>query len=126
MRIRENKFFFDDIESLNNEKDFSVAASGALLAYLEQTQKVSLTHIQDINYYDIEEFMVLDVSTRRHLELTETMRDLSRKGSLLWVLDKTVTAMGGRTMRKGIEQPLVKVPDIQERLTLFQNLKINI
>jgi DNA mismatch repair protein MutS len=115
--------FFGDIESLNNEKDFSVAASGALLAYLEQTQKVSLTHIQDINYYDIEEFMVLDVSTRRHLELTETMRDLSRKGSLLWVLDKTVTAMGGRTMRKWIEQPLVKVPDIQERLDAVSEFK---
>lgn len=94
-----------------------------MLAYLEQTQKVNLTHIQDINYYDIEEFMVLDVSTRRHLELTETMRDMSRKGSLIWVLDRTVTSMGGRTMRKWIEQPLIKVPDIQERLDAVAEMK---
>lgn len=110
-------------EFLKKDKELAVYASGALLTYLEQTQKVSLTHIQDVKFYEIEEFMVLDASTRRHLELTETMRDMSRKGSLLWVLDRTVTAMGGRTLRKWIEQPLIKVEDIRERLDAVAEMK---
>jgi DNA mismatch repair protein MutS len=114
--IEKIRTLLGDISLLNSKKDLSIIASGALLTYLEQTQKVSLTHIENINYYDIEEFMVLDMSTRKHLELTETMVDMSRKGSLLWVLDRTVTSMGGRTIRRWIEQPLVKVPDIKERL----------
>ncbi|NSW89959.1 MAG: DNA mismatch repair protein MutS [Firmicutes bacterium] len=117
------KFCFNDVEFLKSGKDLSICASGALLAYLEQTQKVSFTHIQDIHSYEIEEFMVLDVSSRRHLELTHTMRDMTRKGSLLWVLDRTITAMGGRTIRKWIEQPLIKVDDIQERLDAVAEMK---
>ncbi|MCR4434357.1 MAG: DNA mismatch repair protein MutS [Clostridiales bacterium] len=98
-------------------------ASGALLEYLEQTQKVNLEHIQSLNVYKIEEFMVLDVSTRRNLELTETLREKSRKGTLLWVLDRTVTSMGGRTLRKWIEQPLISVPDINSRLNAVNEMK---
>lgn len=96
--------------------DISVNAAGALLNYLEMTQKVSLDHIQNFNSYNIEEYMILDAATRRNLELTETMREKSKRGSLLWVLDKTMTSMGGRLLRKWIEQPLVNIGDIQQRL----------
>ncbi|HEY9058951.1 MAG TPA: DNA mismatch repair protein MutS [Pseudobacteroides sp.] len=98
-------------------------ASGALLQYIEQTQKVSLHHIQDINLYRIEEFMVLDMSTRRNLELSETMREKSKKGTLLWALDKTMTSMGGRTIRRWVEQPLLNTSDINERLFAVSELK---
>ncbi len=107
----------------DNEYDLSLNAAGALLEYLEQTQKVSLDHIQEINSYSIEEFMVLDISTRRNLELTETMRDKSRRGTLLWVMDRTMTSIGGRTIRKWIERPLVNIPDINERLDAVQEFK---
>lgn len=119
-RIRDK---FSECEILNSDYDFSVSACGALLEYLEQTQKVSLDHIQSINSYVIEEFMILDISTRRNLELTETMREKSRKGSLLWVLDRTMTSMGGRTIRKWVEQPLVNVSDIIDRLNAVNELK---
>lgn len=104
-------------------EELSANACGALLSYLEQTQKVNLTHIRKIEFYQIEEYMSIDLSTRRHLELTETMRDKTRKGSLIWVLDRTATSMGGRTLRKWLEQPLIKVADIQERLDAVSELK---
>jgi len=112
-----------DCEIIDNEFDLSVNASGALLEYLEQTQKSSLSHIQTIKSYDIEKYMVLDLSTRRNLELTETIRDKSRKGTLLWVLDKTVTSMGGRMLRKWMEQPLINVHDINDRLNAVSEFK---
>lgn len=114
---------FGDCEILNMEYNLSVNAVGALLEYLEQTQKVNLDHIQSLNAYKIEEFMILDASTRRNLELTETMREKSRRGTLLWVLDKTVTSMGGRLLRKWIEQPLINIADINERLDAVDELK---
>lgn len=98
-------------------------ASGALIEYIQQTQKVSLHHIQDIRLYRIEEFMVLDMSTRRNLELSETMREKSKKGTLLWALDKTMTSMGGRTIRRWIEQPLLNISDINDRLEAVNDLK---
>lgn len=107
---------FGSSELLDREFDLSINASGAMLEYLEQTQKVNLDHVQSLNPYKIEEFMILDISTRRNLELTETMREKSRKGTLLWVLDRTITSMGGRCIRKWIEQPLIKITDIQDRL----------
>jgi len=106
-----------------DEYDYSLNAAAALLEYLEQTQKVSLGHIRGINRYNSEEFMALDVSTRRNLELTETMREKSRKGSLLWVLDRTVTSMGARLLRKWIEQPLVNTDDIKHRLDAVEEMK---
>ena len=106
-----------------SDYDISINASGALLKYLEMTQKVSLNHIQKINSYNIEEYMVLDVASRRNLELTETMREKSKRGSLLWVLDKTMTSMGGRLLRKWIEQPLVNLGDIQLRLNAVDEFK---
>ena len=84
-------------------KEFShgISASGALLEYLNDTQKVNLGHVVEITPYYIDEFMRLDISSRRNLELTETLREKSRKGSLLWVLDKTKTAMGARLAENG-------------------------
>lgn len=117
------------LEHFNNtsvdfsEYDISVNASGALLRYLDMTQKVSLNHIQNFNSYNIEEFMILDAATRRNLELTETMREKSKRGSLLWVLDKTMTSMGGRLLRKWIEQPLVNLGDIQQRLNAVDEFR---
>ncbi|HPD01455.1 MAG TPA: DNA mismatch repair protein MutS, partial [Acetivibrio sp.] len=117
------KSYFKDFEAKENTFDLYINASGALLEYLEQTQKMSLSHIQNFNIYKIEEYMVLDLSTRRNLELTETMREKSRKGSLLWVLDRTVTSMGGRTLRKWIEQPLINLHDIRDRLNAVGEFK---
>lgn len=104
-------------------RELCINASGALLYYLDQTQKVGLDHIQKIVPYKLEEYMMLDVSTRRNLELTETMREKARKGTLLWVLDRTMTSMGARTLRKWVEQPLVNIPDITERLEAVAELK---
>ncbi len=105
------------------EYDIAVNASGALLTYLESTQKVNLSHIQNFNLYALEEYMILDASSRRNLELTETMREKSKKGSLLWVMDKTMTSMGGRLLRKWIEQPLINHGDISLRLNAVEELK---
>jgi len=117
------KSYFDDHEICENEFDIYINASGALLEYLEQTQKVNLNHIQSFNKYKIEEYMILDAATRRNLELTETMREKNRKGSLLWVLDRTMTSMGGRTLRKWIEKPLINVYDIRDRLNAVREFK---
>lgn len=114
---------FDESELLNSEYELAVNAAGALLEYLEQTQKVNLDHIQNINSYKIEEYMVLDISTRRNLEITETMREKSRKGTLLWVLDRTMTSMGGRLLRKWLEQPLINSADINDRLKAVEEFK---
>ncbi|MFZ5988437.1 MAG: DNA mismatch repair protein MutS [Bacillota bacterium] len=117
------KSYFKEYNLDDNIYDLNINASGALLEYLEQTQKVNLDHIQSFNPYRIEEYMVLDLSTRRNLELTETMREKARKGSLLWVLDRTMTSMGGRALRKWIEQPLINIHDINDRLGAVNELK---
>lgn len=101
----------------------AINASGALLCYLYETQKNDLGHISSIKYYDSSDFMILDISSRRNLELTETMIEKNRKGSLLWVLDKTKTAMGARMLRKWIEQPLIQKTEIQKRLDSVEELK---
>lgn len=103
--------------------ELSTNASGALMYYLEQTQRAGLEHIQEIIPYKLEEYMTVDHSTRRNLELTETMREKGRKGSLLWVLDRTMTSMGARTLRRWLEMPLVNVADINERLDAVAELK---
>ena len=106
-------------------KEFSIgiSAAGALLEYLRDTQKVSLGHILEITPYYIDEFMRLDISSRRNLELTETLREKSRKGSLIWVLDKTKTAMGARLLRKWLEQPLLDINEIRKRLNGVEEFK---
>lgn len=87
-----------------------------LLGYLEETQKRSLSHLTDINFYEPSHYMMMDPFTRRNLELTETVRDRSKKGSLLWLLDACVTAMGGRMLRKWLEKPLMNIGQIEDRL----------
>ena len=107
---------------IKNETD-AIQASGALLCYLYETQKNNLSHISKLKRYTSSDFMVLDVSSRRNLELTETIREKDRKGSLLWVLDQTDTAMGARMLRKWVEQPLLEQKEIQKRLDSVEELK---
>ena len=100
----------------------SIVSSGAVLQYLYDTQMNSLKHINHIELYSVDSYMILDSSTRRNLELTETLRDKQKKGSLLWVLDKTKTAMGARKLREYVEQPLLNKAHIEERLDSVQSL----
>ena len=90
-------------------------ALGGLLNYLYETQKTNLSHINDLDYYEQGRFMELDLTARRNLELTETLRGQEKKGSLLWVLDKTKTPMGGRMLRSWLERPLLSVTAIVKR-----------
>ena len=110
-----------------NLKDnlFAVAAINGLSAYLTETQKIKLDHINRIELYITTRYMALDVSARRNLELTDRMRDKSKKGTLLWVLDKTSTSMGGRMLRRWINDPLVDVKEINDRLEAVKELKEN-
>lgn len=93
-----------------------IIAAGGLLKYLYETQKTSLCHMTHVYPYLTNRYMLLDSSTRRNLELTETLREKQKRGSLLWVLDKTKTAMGARMLRSFIEQPLIEKSEIEQRL----------
>ena len=93
----------------------AVIAAGALLSTLLTLQKNDLAHIRELQYYTTGRFMELDLDARRNLELTETMRSKEKKGSLLWVLDKTHTAMGGRMLRSWLEKPLLDPGEITRR-----------
>ena len=97
-------------------------ASGCLLQYLYDTQKTSLSHFTHLYPYLTSRYMLLDSSTRRNLELTETLREKQKKGSLLWVLDKTKTAMGARMLRSYIEQPLIAKDEMESRLDAVEML----
>ncbi len=97
-------------------------AAGALLKYLYETQKNSLSHMTAIHPYVTGRFMMLDSSTRRNLELVETLREKAKRGSLLWVLDKTKTAMGARLLRSYLEQPLIDPAEIDARLDAVEEL----
>ena len=97
-------------------------AGGALLNYLLETQKNSLDHLTKITPYRTGKFMILDTTTRRNLELTETLREKQKVGSLLWVLDKTKTAMGARMLRSFIEQPLILKGEINDRFDCLESL----
>lgn len=103
-----------------------IIAAGALMQYLNETQKNSLIHITHLYPYLKSRYMLLDSSTRRNLELIETLRDKSKRGSLLWVLDKTKTAMGARTLRQYIEQPLIDKAEIEARLDAIGALNDNV
>ncbi|MBP3502636.1 MAG: DNA mismatch repair protein MutS [Clostridia bacterium] len=113
------------IEDLT-EKKLAIYAINALLKYLEDTQKTSLDHINTIKIYNTTRYMALDINARRNLELTEKMRDKSKKGTLLWVLDKTSTSMGGRLLRRWINDPLIDRTEINERLDAVEELKDSI
>ncbi len=97
-------------------------AAGGLMQYLSDTQKTSLEHITHLYPYLTSKYMLLDSSTRRNLELTETLREKQKRGSLLWVLDKTKTAMGARTLRQFVEQPLIDKKQIEMRLNSVEAL----
>ena len=119
-------FHVGSIEGLGiAEFTCGVNAAGALLSYLFETQKTDLAHISCIRPYHTEEFMVLDGSSMRNLELVETLREKEKRGSLFWVLDKTRTAMGARMLRTWIEQPLLDVNAIQARLDAIEALNKN-
>ena len=99
-----------------------ICAAGALINYLFETQKTDLGHISHIRAYHTESYMVLGNSTMRNLELIETLREKEKRGSLLWVLDRTKTAMGARMLRRWIEQPLIRKEDIVRRLDAVEAL----
>ena len=105
--------------------DCGVISAGALLTYLLETQKNSLSNLTHLTPYVTGKYMMLDSSTRRNLELCETLREKQKRGSLLWVLDKTKTAMGARTLRKYVEQPLIDKASIVKRLDAVAELKDN-
>ena len=102
-----------------------LTAAGVLMQYLYETQKTSLAHFTHLYPYLTSKYMLLDSSTRRNLELTETLREKQKKGSLLGVLDRTKTAMGGRLLRKYIEQPLIDRTKMERRLDVVESLSRN-
>ena len=119
---------FSEAEASGLE-EASKNASKVLLKYIYETQKMSLTNINFLEKYDIINFMTIDGNSRRNLELTESIREKSKKGSLLWVLDKTATSMGGRSLRRWIDEPLIVKEEIEKRLDgveeLFSNIAFN-
>ena len=111
----------DDIKN----KIFAITATNGLMKYLKDTQKIELHHINTLKIYSISKYMSLDLNARRNLELTERMRDKGKKGTLLWVLDKTSTSMGGRRLRQWINEPLIEKNEINKRLDAVKELKEN-
>ncbi len=109
-----------------NNKHFAIQSAGALLSYLNETQKRNLSHINKVQYLYTEEYMQIDANTRRNLELTATLKDGKRKGSLLWILDKTKTSMGARMLKSFIESPLNNDAKINARLKGVEELVKNI
>ncbi|MFW5788213.1 MAG: DNA mismatch repair protein MutS, partial [Halanaerobiales bacterium] len=105
------------------EMDAGICAAGEVLYFLQKTQKRSLAHVNHLSTYSLEEYMVLDTATRRNLELTSTIRDNKVSGSLLNIIDKTITSMGGRLLKKWINQPLINEDDIDKRLDAVDELK---
>ncbi len=118
----ENNVSIENVE----DKKIALASINGLMFYLLDTQKNSLEHINKIVLYNTTKYMSLDMNARRNLELTEKMRDKSKKGTLLWVLDKTSTSMGGRHLRRWINDPLIDVTEINNRLGAVKELKDNI
>ena len=134
-----DKFFADDFEKIKyrfnfvdsnqkeleniEDKKLAICSINALIEYIEQTQMTTLDHINKITVYNISKYMSLDINARRNLELTEKMRDKSKKGTLLWVLDKTSTSMGGRSLRRWLNDPLIDTLEINRRLNSVKELK---
>lgn len=122
-RTLKEHFHVSAIEGLGiKDYDSGIIASGALFLYLTETQKTALSHMTTIRPYSADTFMLIDSSSRRNLELVETLREKQKRGSLLWVLDKTKTAMGARTLRSYVEQPLIDFEEINRRLEAVEEL----
>ena len=135
----QDKFFDSKIDTLNlrfnivdtsnktienlKDKTLAIPPINALLAYIEQTQMTTLDHLNKITIYQISKYMSLDINARRNLEITEKTRDKSKKGTLLWVLDKTSTSMGGRMLRRWLNDPLIDTLEINNRLNAVKILK---
>ena len=117
--------FEKEKESLDNEP-FVIEAVNGLLEYFTETQKVKLEHINKIKVYEVQKYMALDINARRSLEITERMRDKSKRGTLIWVLDETSTSMGGRLLRRWINDPLLDIDEINQRLDAVSEVKDNI
>lgn len=122
-----NKFTLKDINSneIENLQDniLEICAINALVSYIENTQMTDLSHINTITIYHVLKYMALDINARRNLEITEKLRDKSKKGTLLWVLDKTSTSMGGRLLRRWLNDPLIDENEINKRLNSVEELK---
>lgn len=103
-----------------------ISAAGALLSYIQETQKTSLDHIRGLRVFNVEDYMVLDAASQRNLELTRTILDHSRQGSLLGLLDCTMTAMGGRTLQAWLKHPLLDLKVIEQRLEAIAEFKDNL
>ena len=118
----------DNQNKIDNLQDklFCICSINGLYAYLKETQKNNLEHINKIQLYKTTKYMALDINARRNLELTEKMRDKSKKGTLLWVLDKTSTSMGGRHLRRWLNDPLIDVEEINQRLEAVEEIKDNV
>jgi DNA mismatch repair protein MutS len=120
------KFKVRSLEGLGCEHlPLAVRAAGGLLEYLEDTQKENAIALQPLRTYTIADYLILDYQTRRNLEITQTVRDGTYHGSLLWALDRTSTAMGGRALRRWLLQPLLDVKGIEARQNTIQELKEN-
>lgn len=125
-RVLREHFKVNSLEGLGlADYDSGVIAAGAVMQYLYETQKNTLDHMTTLIPYATGNYMVLDSSTRRNLELLETMREKQKRGSLLWVLDKTRTAMGARLLRTWIEQPLIDREAILGRQQAIEELNLN-
>lgn len=125
-RALKDHFQVNSLEGLGiSDYNCGVIASGAMLQYLTETQKTSLANLTHLTPYVTGRYMIIDSSTRRNLELCETLREKQKRGSLLWVLDKTKTAMGARMLRSFIEQPLIDKQEIEGRLQAVEELTEN-
>ena len=124
-KLEDNREYLEGrIEKISfNDYDIWVKAAAGLLRYVSETRKASLDHIVEIDYYIPEKFLVLDPTARKNLEITANLTDGKKYGSLLWVLDKAVTSMGARTLRRWLEQPLMDINDITMRLDAVGELK---
>ena len=126
--IDELKMQFSDLEASGLDKEREIT-SRVLLKYINETQMMSLTNINLLEQYEIINYMTIDSNSRRNLELTESIREKTKKGSLLWVLDKSATTMGGRTLRRWIDEPLIIKSEIEKRLSgvseLFSSIGFN-
>ena len=122
-----NHFNVSNLETLNLEgKMYSILSTGKLIEYLYETQKDSLNHINQLEFYDSNEYMILDINTRINLEIHETIMTREKKGALIWLLDRTSTAMGGRLLKSWLEQPLIDINEIKKRQAIVQLLVDNI
>ena len=136
--VRDDAIFEENIEKIEsqykivdsfekekkiNKETLLICSVNGLINYLDETQKMKLGHINKLKIYEVQKYMSLDISARRNLELTERMRDKSKMGTLMWVLDETSTSMGGRLLRRWINNPLLDINEICKRNTAVKELK---